>query len=402
MSQFSYIDLFSGCGGLSDGFEATGQFCGLAHIEIDRIAASTLKNRIESAYGRDGNHEVGIFDIQRTEELIHGWKDDPIFGSDSGLRSRLPRNKRLDVLIGGPPCQAYSIAGRVRDEHGMKYDYRNYLFESYVKVLEWAQPKAFVFENVVGILSAAPGGVPITERIHTAFARAGYHVLSNFRDGLFDLSRYSVPQKRNRVIIIGLRKSQYKKASVAALDGLYLRLRELGEGAEDVTARAAIGDLPKLFPKKQSKPQDRHSHTPKSTTVLNHYPRYHSPRDVETFRLLADDLAHGARRYGTIDAIKALYTQRTGKISAVHKYHVIRPDEPSNTIPAHLYKDGLRHIHWDPKQARSITVREAARLQGFADDFEFLGSMGDQYKMIGNAVPPIFAATVARSLAELL
>ena len=92
----------------------------------------------------------------------------------------------------------------------------------------------------------------------------------------------------------------------------------------------------------------------------------------------------------------------TGKTSEVHKYNVIRKERPSNTIPAHLYKDGLRHIHWDSKQARSITVREAARLQTFDDNFEFIGSTGDNYKMIGNAVPPLFAKTLSIALINLL
>lgn len=402
MAPLTYIDLFAGCGGLSDGFEQSGLFRGVAHVEIDEVAARTLQNRITGHYGRDGKEEVTVFDIQRTAELIQGWRGDKRFGSDDGLKARIRKEKRLDALIGGPPCQAYSIAGRVRDQHGMKLDYRNYLFESYVKVLEWLKPKAFVFENVVGILSAAPGGVPITQRIQAAFDRAGYCIIPNFRDAVFDLSEFGVPQKRNRVIIIGIRKSLYKKQALNNLLRLYRDLHAAGDDKKIVTAKAAIGDLPKLFPIETASESVRQSHYPKSTRVLNHYPRYHSSRDIETFRLLAQDLASGANRYVSIDAIKDLYTKRTGKVSAVHKYHVIRPNEPSNTIPAHLYKDGLRHIHWDPRQARSITVREAARLQGFPDDFEFLGSMGDQYRMIGNAVPPRFSATVAMGLARVL
>ena len=95
-----------------------------------------------------------------------------------------------------------------------------------------------------------------------------------------------------------------------------------------------------------------------------------------------------------------LYFEITGKNTNVHKYHVLRWDKPSTTITAHLYKDGLRHIHPDSKQARTITVREAARLQSFDDDFEFLGPMGDQFKMIGNAVPPVFAKSIANALLE--
>ena len=97
-----------------------------------------------------------------------------------------------------------------------------------------------------------------------------------------------------------------------------------------------------------------------------------------------------------------MYKEKTGKDSNFHKYNVIREDKPSNTIPAHLYKDGLRHIHPDPEQSRTITVREAARIQSFDDDFEFLGSRGDQYKMIGNAVPPKFAKQIAEIVIEIM
>jgi DNA (cytosine-5)-methyltransferase 1 len=106
--------------------------------------------------------------------------------------------------------------------------------------------------------------------------------------------------------------------------------------------------------------------------------------------------------YKTVDDLKRLYTEQTGKESAVHKYHVIDPDEPSNTIPAHLYKDGLRHIHWDEMQGRTITVREAARLQTFPDYYDFGPSQTDAYKMIGNAVPPAFSNILALALFDLI
>ena len=120
------------------------------------------------------------------------------------------------------------------------------------------------------------------------------------------------------------------------------------------------------------------------------------------FKLLTEDIESGRNEYVSIESLKNLYTERTGKTSNVHKYHVIRWDEPSNLIPAHLYKDGLRHIHPDSSQCRSITVREAARLQTFDDDYIFDGSNVEVYKMIGNAVPPKFAKKLADAVADLI
>ena len=136
--------------------------------------------------------------------------------------------------------------------------------------------------------------------------------------------------------------------------------------------------------------------------MKNHVPRFHSARDISVFRFLEEDIQSGRKEYVSIEKLKELYTKVTGKKSNIHKYYVLRNDEPSNTIPAHLYKDGMRHIHPDPEQARSITVREAARLQTFPDDFEFLGANMAQYKMIGNAVPVDFAKIVAEALYKLI
>ena len=120
------------------------------------------------------------------------------------------------------------------------------------------------------------------------------------------------------------------------------------------------------------------------------------------FKLLTEDIESGRNQYTSIDALKQLYTEMTGKNSNVHKYHVIRWDEPSNLIPAHLYKDGLRHIHPDSAQQRTITVREAARLQTFSDDYVFEGSNMELYKMIGNAVPVLFAKGIAEAMYDVL
>ena len=136
--------------------------------------------------------------------------------------------------------------------------------------------------------------------------------------------------------------------------------------------------------------------------IPNHVARWQSDRDIEIFKLLTEDIESGKNKYTSIDALKQLYTEMTGKNSNVHKYHVIRWDEPSNLIPAHLYKDGLRYIHPDSSQLRSITVREAARLQTFSDDYVFEGSNMELYKMIGNAVPSLFAKCCAEAVVDTM
>ena len=181
-------------------------------------------------------------------------------------------------------------------------------------------------------------------------------------------------------------------------------IKDVNRKHKRINVKEALSSMDTFYPIEKKKPNTakKYSHHPKNGKLLNSVPRFHNKRDISIFRMLAEDIKSGKKKYLKTDALKALYTSKTGKTSSVHKYYVLRNDEPSNTIPAHLYKDGLRHIHPDPKQARSLTVREAARLQGFDDNFEFLGPMGAQYKMIGNAVPPLLSYLIAIKVQELL
>lgn len=413
---FNTIDLFAGCGGLMDGFMQTGHYETLACVEWDKYPCMTLEKRLETRWNHNNaSKEVIRFDIQRTDELINGF-DDIEYGKNPGL-DKLVGKKQVDIIIGGPPCQAYSLAGRIRDPHGMRDDYRNYLFESYIKILVHFRPKCFVFENVVGMLSASPDGTPIVEKIKTSFERAGYSVISDFRNAVFDVADFGIPQHRKRVIILGVRNDLRNNSSgLSSNEGTSLPERLLSKFYNEImpeirrrstrrTVRDAISDLPKLVPSDHviKSNGQKFSHIPiVSEGILNHSPRFHSERDCEIFKLLEEDIESGRNKFIGIDALKELYTRYTGKHSNIHKYYVLRWDEPSNTIPAHLYKDGMRHIHPDSSQARSITVREAARLQTFQDDFEFLGPAMAQYKMIGNAVPSGFAKVIADALNVLL
>jgi len=402
--KYHTIELFAGCGGLLEGFLQQGGFDTLACVEWETYPCETLVKRLSTKWRhKNAKNEVVRFDIQRTEELINGFEDKE-YGIHEGL-AKLIGNQNVDVIVGGPPCQAYSLAGRIRDEHGMKEDYRNYLFESYINIVNFFKPKFFVFENVIGLLSAAPDGYPIVNRIKDTFLEAGYKVADNFRDTLFEVADYGVPQHRKRVIIIGVRIEDFGDDVTSQMISDFYKNVMPSLRKPQRTVADAIGDLPKIYPLEEpiKEKGKKYSHAPiLSEIVLNHIPRFHSKRDIEVFRFLADDIKSGRKEYTSIEKLKELYTKVTGKTSNIHKYYVLRNDEPSNTIPAHLYKDGMRHIHPDPEQARSITVREAARLQTFPDDFEFLGSNMAQYKMIGNAVPVDFAKIVAEALYKII
>ena len=408
IKKYNTIDLFAGCGGLMDGFMQEGSYNTLACVEWESFPCQTIANRLAKKWHhRNANEEVIRFDIQRTEELINGF-DDPEYGKHQGLAKLVGENK-VDVIIGGPPCQAYSLAGRIRDPHGMREDYRNYLFESYIRILNHFKPSLFVFENVMGMLSAAPDGTPIVDKIREAFDKAGYFVIDDFKSAVFDVADFGIPQHRKRVIILGVNKALGTRDSALCkkiLDEFYTVLMPLyKKNAKPRTVRSAIGDMPAIYPSKDILKKDGHkySHQPiDGSGMKNHIPRFHSERDQKIFTMLAEDIESGRNQYVSTDSLKELYTKMTGKKSNIHKYYVLRWNEPSNTIPAHLYKDGMRHIHPDPAQARSITVREAARLQTFADDFEFLGPMMAQYKMIGNAVPSDFAKIIAKGVKEIM
>lgn len=397
------IDLFAGCGGLMEGFEASRLYTTLAAVEWEKAPCENLKKRLEEKWQYKNAEDIVLrFDIQRTQELFSGWSDED-YGTSKGLDYIIEKNKGIDVIIGGPPCQAYSIAGRVRDEHGMRNDYRNYLFESYLEVVKRYRPKLFVFENVPGLLSAKPGDRYIVDIIKEKFDEAGYQILNDLKKATIDFTEYGVPQNRKRIIIIGLDKFSFQ-SSEKLLEEFYKEILPRYKSQEVSTVRDAIGNLPKLFPinydiKFKGK---RTSYTLPEPFVCNHIGRWHSERDKKVFKLLTQDIESGRNKYTSTQSLRALYKEITGRDSNVHKYYVLRWNQPSNLIPAHLYKDGLRHIHPDSQQARTITVREAARLQTFSDDYIFLGSNTETYKMIGNAVPPLFSQKLALAIKEFL
>ena len=410
MNKFTFIDLFAGCGGLSEGFLQTGMFEGLSHVEWESAMVNTLRYRLVKKWKHteeDARKRVIKFDIQKTEELLHGnWNEETkkIYGQENhpdiitkGLDG-LINGKTVDLIIGGPPCQAYSIAGRAQSPTGMKDDYRNFLFESFVKIVEHFKPKVFVFENVPGLLSACPGEIPVRIRIYNAFKAIGYDIRTpdNLKKSVYCAEDFDVPQKRNRIIIIGT-----KHDSKYDLEEFYQSLTNHKSKGPIKTVREAIGNMPALTPKDTITKDGRRnvSHEQLQGKVIDrHEPRYHGPRDQ---RLFTEWLGNNMNR-ASQEEKKAIYTHITGHTSNHIKYRNLEWDKPSPTIVAHLHKDGYMFIHPDIKQLRTITIREAALLQSFPMDYEFLGSTPYCYKMIGNAVPVNFARGIAESIYEVL
>ena len=401
MNKIKMIDLFAGCGGLTEGFLQTGYYSEIAAVEWLKPQVETLRNRLRTHWGIEhANESVMHFDIQREEELFGGWSDSE-YGASHGLDYFVDEAGGIDIIIGGPPCQAYSIAGRVRDENGMKNDYRNYLFEHYLNVVNRYRPKLFVFENVPGILSAMPNGTPITELIKSGFDGIGYEIIDDLHGAVVNACDFGVPQNRSRVVIVGVRKDLVKDIQ-GLLNNFYKTILPKYKASKKITVREAIGDLPPCEPYFDEEHHGKRiSHTTPECEVTWHIPRYSNLRDMDTFRLLEEDVATGKFEYDS-KKISELYEQKIGSKSPIHRYHVLNPDEPSTTIIAHLYKDGNRFIHYDPQQQRTITVREAARLQSFPDDFDFVASRGGAYQMIGNAVPPLLAKAVALAIFEMI
>lgn len=399
MEKYNFIDLFAGCGGLSEGFYQQG-FNALAHVEWDHIACESLRTRMKYYGYTDADKAVLEMDItsedviDRIEEVVEG--------------------RPVDIIIGGPPCQAYSSLGRAKDDNAMQDDPRNFLFESYVKVLNYYQPKFFVFENVTGILTAKINGKHIIDTIVKALGE-NYNVTFNPDINVLNAANYGVPQLRKRVIIIGCHKEKAKGISPEEVYAGIIKTHydpEMGESERGklkkyVTVRDAIGELPKLHPGegKTEIPFDysysneflKKIGNPSLKVLRDHVARNHNNKDVERYASMAknhwtfqemldnrEDLRHEkARVFG-------------------NSYTVQWWDLPSKTIIAHLYKDGNQFIHPDYTQGRTFTVREAARIQSFPDDFVFEGSRTDQFKQIGNAVPPMLAEAIAKSIKNKL
>lgn len=408
MKQLNYIDLFAGASALSEGFRRN---ClnPVAHIEIDREACLTIKTRVAYHYLKDEKKLDTYYDytagkISRSElyNLLPAEHSDSVINKEisdeslecifSGIKEKLKQqiNKKIDLIVGGPPCQAYSVRGR----HGINWenDKRVGLYVQYGKFLKEFLPKVFVFENVPGLLSANDGHY--FNHIKEYFKEIGYetnHKILNAKD-------YGVLQNRRRVIIIGWRED------------LKFSYPEI----ETVNHNFTTKDIFDLSPIKAGKSRLVWKYRKKSNDYLNsfelrngvdfytqHITRPHNENDLRIYKLAIEKWNGGNLRLKYSDVPEKWRTQKNTE-SFLDRFKVVNGRGISHTVIAHIAKDGHYYIHPDIKQCRSVSVREAARIQSFPDDFYFEGSRTAAFRQIGNAVPPLMSAAIAKGIIEQL
>lgn len=395
--KINFIDLFAGCGGLSEGFYMQG-FNALAHVEIDHFACKTLKTRMKH-YGYKSFEEAVLETDITCEDII------------LKLHKAIGK-KTVDIIIGGPPCQSFSPLGIAKDDNNMENDPRNYLFESYVRILNEFLPKLFVFENVTGLLKAKVRKKRIFDLVVKELGQR-YDILTSPSKIVLNAVNYGVPQERKRVILIGIRKDLGISAEMIynAIVKTNFAPGEIGNQhqAKFISVREAIDDLPKLNqgegsicsnyfkPLNECSSYERRMRKNNKGYLLDHVARSNNQLDVQRYKVMAKN------HWNFLELLKYRPDLNHEKKRVFfNSYKVQWWDSPSKTIIAHLYKDGNQFIHPDANQGRSITVREAARLQSFPDDFVFEGSRTEQFKQIGNAVPPLLAEAIAKAVKTVL
>jgi len=411
MKELNYIDLFAGAGGLSEGFKRAG-FNPIAHVEMNKDACDTLKTRTAYHWLKENDKTKIYYDYlklesKNKEEL---WNNVPTHLINSVINIEISENtlseifkvidneiegKKVDLIIGGPPCQAYSIAGRARKD--MESDPRNHLYKHYVKFLEKYRPNMFVFENVPGILSAKNG--EYLSKIFKEVKNAGYEVAIPPKNYL-NAKDFGVLQDRKRVIIIGWKKElnlkyptfETTEHNFQVLKDLFSDLKPLKNGEGSLNA------LEYALPTNEYLEQSNIRNG--LEFVTQHIARPNNDNDLEIYQIAIEEWNKGKRlNYATLPPrlIKHNNTE-----TFTNRFQVVNGNGISHTVVAHIAMDGHYYIHPDKLQNRSISVREAARIQSFPDDYFFEGSRTAAFKQIGNAVPPMMAQKIAEKIKELL
>ena len=407
---FSYIDIFAGAGGLSEGFQRNG-YIPVAHVEMKKEACLTLKTRecfyYLKKHGRIEDYK-NYLRREITRDELYAMVPETVLNSvinetmsEEGMPALFDRIDQLmevqgieniDVLVGGPPCQAYSLVGRARSKTNMVGDPRNYLYMLYCEVLEKYRPKIFVFENVPGLLTANGGSN--FDDMRERFRKAGYFL--EYR--ILNSKEYGVLQNRRRVIVIGWR------------EGTDFTYPELDKKEQKYLVDDLFSDLPYIEPG-----ESRNVYKCKSTEYLResgirteddiltlHQARPNLERDRKIYRQVIEAWNNGQKRLKYTELPEELCTHNN-RTAFLDRFKVVAKDMPyAQTMVAHISKDGHYFIHPDIKQARSISVREAARIQSFPDNYFFEGGRTASFLQIGNAVPPLMASAIAKKLKEQL
>ncbi len=416
----NFIDLFAGAGGLSEGFVRAG-YTPIAHIEMNHDACDTLRTRAAYHWLRQNNkldiYTQYLYTKKEKEDGKWLWDRVPKEVIDSVIEKAIGEDtindlfskvdnlcgdKKIDVIIGGPPCQAYSIVGRARMGERVTDDPRNDLYRYYVKFLEYYRPKMFVFENVEGIRTAK-GGEPFRD-LERLVEEAGYKMEAHVQVA----SQHGVLQNRRRYIIVGWLSTEknlhypdlpIEKNSYTIRKDLFadLPIRLAGEGG-------LISPIEYTCPADEMKYLVESGIRGELPFTTQHIARPHNFNDRQIYRIAIEQWQQGKRlRY---DQIPAELQRHKNKKTFLNRFQVVDPNGYSHTVVAHIAMDGHYYIfpveHPTNDNVRSITIREAARIQSFPDDFFFEGCRSAAFKQIGNAVPVVMANKIATTLKIML
>ena len=382
-TKLNFIDLFAGAGGLSEGFIQAG-FNPIAHVEMNESAARTLETRAAFLYLKKAKkmrlyyrYERGEISREELFEKIPSEVTKTVINkemSNKTLKSIFKRVdeiieedgiEHIDLIIGGPPCQAYSLVGRAQSSHmniPMEEDSRNELYKMYTRFLNRYKPPMFVFENVAGLRTANGGDT--FRNLQAQLKRVGYEIEWKEQNA----KNFGTLQNRRRIIIIGWRKGTnhfYPEFPIinsnALVNDLLCDLPAVQRGHEERV----------YLPFNQASTYVRRNNIRTRNDVLTHHVvRPNNPRDVKIYRLAIQAWNNGERlKYTDLPADLITHSNKT---SFLDRFKVVEGNQHyCHTVLAHLSKDGHYFIHPDINQCRSISVREAARLQTFPDNYYF-------------------------------
>lgn len=408
--MINIIDLFSGAGGLTEGFR-NQRYKILGHVEKEKAACETLKLREVYYYLKEKN-KLGLYNdflnsktsiedllkhvpreklnkilnFEISQENIHS-----IFSFFDDL------GENVDGIIGGPPCQAYSTIGRARNASKKSSDERIYLYKFYIHFLNKYQPQFFIFENVKGLLSFRDADDEfLLPRMKKEFEEAGYSLGYE----VLNTKNYGVPQSRERLIIFGVMNEKKE-----LIQEFFKNLKKYEENEVDV--KTAFQGLPSLkagevnnsYTNLSNDYVEQNFLQDSKTPLTQNIARPNNSNDLAIYKIVAEAKKNGKNiKYSELDSRLKTH-KHTDKF--LDRFKALSWNSPSHTVVAHISKDGHHYIHPDTKQNRSITVREAARLQGFPDNYYFLDSRTSAFTQIGNAVPPIFSKKMADTILTL-